>query len=85
MPEICRFFGIIISLYWRDHNPPHIHIEYGEYQCSMSISDRVVNGQIPLKIVTKVNEWMNLHEDEILALWYKAQRGEKLNRTDPLK
>ena len=70
MPEICRFFGIIISLYWRDHNPPHIHIEYGEYQCSMSISDRVVNGQIPLKIVTKVNEWMNLHEDEILALWY---------------
>ena len=37
MPEICRFFGIVISLYWRDHNPPHIHFEYGSDQCSIGI------------------------------------------------
>lgn len=37
MPEICRFFGIIIFLYWKDHNPPHIHFTYGDYECSISV------------------------------------------------
>ena len=85
MPEICRFFGIIISLYWRDHNPPHIHFSYGNYECSISVIDRVVDGQAPAKVIAKVNEWIDLHEQEILTLWEKAQRGEPLNRIDPLK
>jgi hypothetical protein len=44
MPEICRFFGIIIFLYWKDHNPPHIHFTYGDYECSISVLDRMVVG-----------------------------------------
>ncbi len=47
MPEISKFFGITISLYWRDHNPPHIHINYGEYACTINVLDRVVSGQAP--------------------------------------
>ena len=78
MPEICKFYGIIISLYWRDHNPPHIHFTYGDYECSISVLDRVVDGKAPSKVIAKVNEWMNLHEAEILTLWEKAQKGEKL-------
>lgn len=85
MPEICKFFGIIISLYWRDHNPPHIHFTYGEYECSISVLDRVVDGKAPSKVIAKVNEWMDLYEAEILSLWEKAQKGEKLNRIEPLK
>ena len=85
MPEICRFFGIIISLYWRDHNPPHIHFTYGNYECSISILDRIVNGQAPAKVITKVNEWLDLHEAEILNLWEKAQKGELLHKIEPLK
>lgn len=85
MPEICRFFGIIISLYWKDHNPPHIHFTYGSYECSISVLDRIVNGQAPTKVITKVNEWMDLHEKEILSLWEKAQNGEKLDKIEPLK
>ena len=85
MPEICIFFGIIISLYWRDHNPPHIHFTYGNYECSMSVLDRVVNGQAPAKVIAKVNEWIDLHETEILTLWEKAQKGEPLNKIEPLK
>ena len=69
MPEICKFYGIIISLYWRDHNPPHIHFTYGEYECSISVLDRVVDGKAPSKVIAKVNEWMDLHEAEILTLW----------------
>ena len=84
MPEICRFFGIIICLYWKDHNPPHIHFEYGDYQCSISIIDRIVDGKAPAKVIAKVNEWIDLHESEILSLWEKAQRGEAINKIDPL-
>lgn len=85
MPEISRFFGIIVSLYWRDHNPPHIHFTYGGLECSISVLDRIVNGTAPAKVIAKVNEWIDLHEGEILTLWEKAQRGEKLNRIEPLK
>lgn len=85
MPEICRFYGIIVSLYWRDHNPPHIHFTYGGYECSISVIDRIVDGKAPSKVITKVNEWMDLHESEILSLWEKAQKGEKLFQIEPLK
>lgn len=85
MPEISRFFGIIISLYWKDHNPPHIHFSYQDYDCTISVLDRIVDGQAPVKVINKVNEWIDLHEAEILTLWEKAQRGEKLTRIEPLK
>lgn len=85
MPEICRFYGIIIYLYWKDHNPPHVHFHYGNYKCSISVIDRVVDGQAPAKVIAKVNEWIDQNEDAILALWEKAQRGEKIGRLEPLK
>lgn len=51
----------------------------------MSILDRIVDGQAPAKVIAKVNEWINQHEPELLELWGKAQRGEKLNKIEPLK
>ena len=54
MPEICRFFGIIISFYWRDHNPPHIHFSYGDYECSISVLDRRTTDPIPLNELVKL-------------------------------
>lgn len=85
MPEICRFYGIIISLYWKDHNPPHIHFSYCDYECSMNVIDRIVDGKAPAKIIIKVNEWLDLHEKEVLTMWEKAQSGEKIGRIEPLK
>ena len=67
MPEICRFYGIIIYLYWKDHNPPHVHFHYGNYECSISVIDRVVDGQAPAKVIAKVNEWIGQNENDILA------------------
>ena len=68
-----------------DHNPPHIHFEYGDYQCAISIMDRIVEGKAPAKVILKVNEWIDLHETEILTLWEKAKRGEKIGKIEPLK
>ena len=85
MPEISRFYGIIISLYWRDHNPPHIHFTYGDYECTISIIDRVIDGRAPSKVISKVNAWIDIHEDEILSMWERAQNGEELGKISPLK
>ena len=85
MPEICRFYGIIIYLYWMDHNPPNIHVVYGDYECSISIIERIVDGKIPAKVVSKVNQWMDIHQDEIMKLWEKASKGEKIEKIEPLK
>ena len=85
MPEICRFFGIIVSLYWKDHNPPHIHFSYGDYECSISVLDRVVDGQAPVKVIAQVNDWIDLHAAEILPVWEKGQIGAKLNKLEPVK
>jgi hypothetical protein len=50
MPTISRFFGIIISMYWDEHNPPHFHVRFGEYKCSISIIDiSVIVGELPKK------------------------------------
>ena len=85
MPRIGFLSGLLISMYWSDHNPPHIYFTYREYECSISVLDRLVDGKAPAKVIAKVNEWMDLHEEEILALWEKAQNGEKLNKIEPLK
>ena len=74
MPEISRFYGIIICLYWKDHNPPHVHFTYGNYECSISVL-----------VISKVNQWIDLHEQEILTLWEKAQQGKQIGRIEPLK
>jgi hypothetical protein len=85
MPEISRFYGIIVYLLWRDHNPPHIHFTYGDYNCTYSILDGVIDGKAPAKVIAKVTEWAVMHEGELLELWEKAQRGEELHKVTPLK
>ena len=54
MPEISRFYGIIIYMCWKDHNPPHIHVSYGDYDCNISIKDKIVKGEVPAKIISKL-------------------------------
>ena len=68
-----------------DNNPPHVHFTYGNYECSISVLDRVVDGQAPAKVISKVNQWIDLHEQEILTLWEKAQEGKQIGRIEPLK
>ena len=67
MPEISRFFGIIIAMFGDDHNPPHFHVRYGDYRCTVTISKGVVKGQLPRKALKKVFEWMDEHHDELMA------------------
>jgi len=56
MPEISRFLGIVIAMYYREHNPPHFHARYGSYQVIVHISDGVVEGRFPRRALAHVME-----------------------------
>ena len=70
MPEITRFLGIIISMYFEEHNPPHFHVKYNEHRASMSIKDlNITEGRLPAKVRGLVEEWAELYQDELLNMW----------------
>lgn len=71
MPEICRFYGIIIKIFFsNEHNPPHFHAVYGEYNGSFSILDlKMIEGDLPRKAQSLIIEWANKHKEEIINIW----------------
>lgn len=85
MPEISRFYGIIIYLYWRDHNPPHIHFAFGDYECTMDIVRRTVEGTAPAKVISRVNKWLDIHAEEVMELWNNAREGKQIGKVQPLE
>ena len=85
MPEISRFYGIIIQMFYNDHNPPHFHVEYGEYKAVINFEDEIVKGFMPKRALTLVFEWMEIHKQELLEDWELAKAGKPLNKIEPLK
>lgn len=88
MPELSRFMGIVIKLLFKDdsqHNKPHIHVYYGEYEASIGIDGELLVGSIPLKQLRIVQGWLAIHEEEAYAAWNKAVRGEPFSKIDPLR
>jgi len=72
MPEISRFYGMVIKMYFiqADHNPPHIHVIYGDYMGAIDIqSGEMLEGDLPAKALSMVQEWIGLHRDDLLAMW----------------
>lgn len=80
MPVIYIINGILIAMYGFDHNPPHIHVRYGEYNFTITFDDRVVVGSAPSDVIAEVNKFMDKHIDELWDLWAKAVRGDKINK-----
>jgi len=85
MPEICRFYGIIIQMFFNDHNPPHFHVAYGDFKAIININDEVVEGNMPKRALKLVFEWMELHKLELIENWHLAQNGELPKKIEPLK
>lgn len=85
MPEICRFYGIIIQMFFNDHNPPHFHVVYGDFKAIININDEIVEGFMPKRALKLVFEWMDLHKNELLENWNLAQNGELPLKIEPLK
>ena len=89
MPTISMFYGIIIRMLFMDiqqHHLPHLHIEYQGAQAVISIPDgNLLEGDIPPKKLRMVQAWIAIHEDELMADWSLAVRGEPIFKIDPLR
>jgi hypothetical protein len=85
VPEISRFLGIVIRMYFDDHLPPHFHASYGDQEAAVAIVDPYLfAGTLPPRVVGLVVEWATLHREELLADWMKARAMEPLQRIAPL-
>lgn len=85
MPEISRFYGIVIRMYFDDHNPPHFHAAYGGKEALVNINTLAVfAGELSPRATGLVAEWASLHEDELMAAWEKAKRLEPMGKIAPL-
>ncbi|PVE44168.1 DUF4160 domain-containing protein [Limnohabitans planktonicus] len=86
MPEISRFFGIIITMYYDDHNPPHFHVRYNEHKAEISISNlALLAGRLPPRVMGMVMEWASLHQTELVADWALACEEAELKKIAPLE
>ena len=85
MPELSRFLGIVIGMFYREHGPPHFHAVYGEYEVTIEIETGVVTGRFPSRALGLVLEWAALHRDELLESWTLARQKQPLKRIAPLE
>ncbi len=85
MPEISRFLGIVIGMFYSEHGVPHFHAVYGEHEVSIEIDSRVVFGEFPPRALRLVLEWAELHRAELLENWELARQGQPLIRIAPLE
>jgi len=84
MPEISRFYGITITMNYREHNPPHFHAIYQDYEVSVDIQTGLVNGKMSKRALKMIFEWLDLHKDELIKDWNLAQERRMLLKIDPL-
>ena len=86
MPEVSRFLGIIIAMYYKEHNPPHFHVRYNEHKAAISIKNlALLDGKLPPKVFGLVVEWASQHQQELLENWNLAEQLLKLKPIKPLE
>jgi len=73
MPEISRFYGLIIYMYAKDHKPPHFHAKYAEFWAEISIiTGEIIEGSLPNRALRLIAEWIELHKSELLENWNES-------------
>ena len=85
MPEISRFLGIVIGIFYSEHGLPHFHAVYGEHEITVEVESGKIHGQFPARALRLVLEWANLHKGELIENWQLARQGQPLRRIAPLE
>jgi hypothetical protein len=86
MPEISRFYGIIIRMFSDEHNPPHFHAEYAEYKATFSIeTGQMIQGDMPQNKAILITAWAIIHKEDLINNWDALLEGIGAEKIDPLK
>jgi hypothetical protein len=88
MPELSRFYNIVIKMIYSDagqHNKPHFHVYFAEYEASVGVDGELLAGSLPVKQLKLVQAWAAIHEDELYAAWNNAVRNIPFGKIEPLR
>jgi hypothetical protein len=86
MPEISRFYGIVIQIYYGDHPPPHFHAEHQGQRATFDFSGKVLRGAISSRTARRlIEQWARQHQHELMVHWRSIERCLPLNRIAPLE
>jgi hypothetical protein len=86
MPTISTFYGILIRMFFNDHAPPHFHARYGEFEATIDIAtSAVLQGQLPRRALSLVQEWAMIHREELLVDWRLCRENARPNMVEPLQ
>ena len=86
MPEISRFYGIIISMNYNDHAPPHFHARYGDHRTLIAIQTlSLLQGRLPARAMGLTIEWATRHQTELMENWNLARQQAPLIKIEPLE
>jgi hypothetical protein len=86
MPEISRFFGIVIAMYYDDHSPPHFHAIYGSEKAEFCIDPLgLLKGRLSPRALSLVTEWAAMHQTELMEAWGQRAAGRKPGKIEPLR
>jgi Domain of unknown function (DUF4160) len=86
MPEISRFFGIVIFIFYNEHNPPHFHAGYGDQKALIDIHTLgILKGGLPPRALGLVMEWATMHKEDLLKCWHQAAAFKIPDKIEPLK
>jgi len=86
LPEISRFFGIVIAMFYNEHNPPHFHAKYGDFVAAIAIeTGEIIEGHLPPRVLGLVQEWRAYHKFELSEDWNLARERKVLKNIKPLE
>jgi hypothetical protein len=86
MPEISRFFGVLVTMYYNDHAPSHFHVRYNRKKALVSIENpAILKGYLPPRVLGFVVEWATLHKAELENNWDRARQSIPLEAIEPLE
>ena len=85
MPELSRFLGIVIFMNFNEHNPPHFHAKYGDFQIIVEVNSGIVEGKFPRRALNLVMEWYEIHKEELLQDWELIRTTGEFNKIQPLE
>lgn len=86
MPIISTFFGIVVRMFYDEHNPPHVHVEYQGNKAVLDFWGNIIRGDLKSRTALKlVREWIDLYLDELSEDWNLANAGKEIKKIEPLK
>lgn len=86
MPEVSRFFGIVIRMYFDEHNPPHFHAFYAGHEAQVGVDPIILlAGNLPSRAASMVFEWAALHQRELTRNWERLRNDQPADRIEPLE